>query len=92
MISIPLLCPHCQQPENVVKFGKTRYRTQRYQCKSCKKTFAKEPKSNRISKEKEAIIEGLLAQRISYRAIKRAAKAGCTTIQGIAKKNKHRVG
>jgi transposase-like protein len=87
MISIPISCPHCQQSKDVVKFGKTKFQTQRFRCKACNKTFATEPKTRRVSPEKEAIIEGMLAERISYRGMKRAAKAGYDTIRRIAKKN-----
>jgi transposase len=87
MITISIACPHCQQTKDVVKFGKTPYQTQRYQCKNCKKTFATEPKSRKITPEKEAQIQGLLAERISYRGIKRALKVGSDTMRRIAKKN-----
>jgi transposase-like protein len=87
MVSQVILCPHCQQAKDVVKFGKSTFQTQRYQCKICNKTFATEPKSKSVSPEKETLIEGLLAERISYRGIKRAAKVGYATIQRIAKKN-----
>jgi len=38
MVLIPLKCPHCEST-NVRKFGTSQAGKQRYECKSCKKTF-----------------------------------------------------
>ena len=61
MITITILCPHCQQAEPVIKYGSTGSKTQRAKCKDCDKTFSINPKSRAVNPEKrEAILRQLV--------------------------------
>jgi transposase-like protein len=86
MVTQTILCPHCHRAENVVKFGKTECKTQLFQCKSCQKTFAHEPISHKVTPEKVAILQSLLAERISQRVMQRATGVSRMTIRKILKK------
>jgi transposase-like protein len=37
-------CPHCQQTEQQVKAGKTKFGSQRYKCKVCQRVYTPVPK------------------------------------------------
>ena len=82
----PLQCPHCNKHRPVVKHGTTTVGTQRYRCLDCRKTFALQPKSRRVSQETEKAIERALAERIAKNAIKRTFRVGWDTIARIEKK------
>jgi transposase-like protein len=82
---IALTCPHCNQYQNVVKFGKTRYGTQRYRCNDCRRTFAAQPKSRCLSQDKEQTIERALHERISQRGIARTLKVSPNTVRMVRK-------
>ena len=85
---IAIACPHCQQCQNVVKFGKTEAGTQRAKCKDCNKTFAIHPKSRAITPEKEAAIERHLNERTAIRGICRALRVSPNTIYATLKKSR----
>ena len=87
MITIHVTCPHCQQAEHVAKHGATEAGTIRAKCKTCKKTFAINPKSNKVTPEKEAAILRLLEERITIRGICRAIKCGPQTVYATLKKS-----
>jgi transposase-like protein len=44
-------CPNCENSENQIKSGKSRCDTQRYQCRSCGKTYTLEPKKQGYAEE-----------------------------------------
>ena len=79
-------CPHCQRTKPVVYWRKNRGGTQRLRCKDCNKTFTPQPGSNRISAEKEQLIERSLSERLSIEAIARLTHAAKKTIYKVQKK------
>lgn len=85
---ISLLCPHCGQPDHVVKYGKNRSGSARCLCKACKKTFAPHPHSRAMTTEKQEQINRMLQERISQRGIARALKVGRQTIRALRKKGR----
>ena len=87
MITVSISCPHCQNPENVVKYGTTEAGTQRARCNDCNKTFAINPKSRRVTKEKEEAILRQLEERTSIRGICRALKCTAHTVYATLKKS-----
>lgn len=87
MFSKVYVCPHCGRSENVVRHGFTRAGSQRLRCNVCKKAWAPEAKSRALSREKEALIEKALSERLSQRAIARSLGAGRVTVARILKKN-----
>jgi transposase-like protein len=88
MIATMIACPHCQQTQNVVKFGKTESGTQRAKCKDCNKTFGINPKSRAVTPEKEAAIERHLSERTTIRGICRVLKVSPNTIYTTLKKSR----
>ena len=87
MVILTVACPHCQQTENVVKYGTTEIGTQRYRCKDCQKTFALNPKSLKITREKEAAIERQRNERTTIRGICRSLKVSPNTVYATLKKS-----
>ena len=85
---VALTCPHCNRYQNIVKFGKTRYGTQRYRCNDCHRTFASQPKSRCLSQDKERTIERALHERISQRGIARTLKVSPNTVRRVRKKGR----
>ena len=88
MITFHISCPHCKQPEHVVKYGTTDTGTQRAKCKDCNKTFAINPKSRRVTKEKEDAILRQLEERTSIRGVCRSLKCTAHTVYATLKKNR----
>jgi transposase-like protein len=85
---LTLSCPHCHQPDHVVKFGTNRSGSARCLCKACQKTFAPQPNSRSLTAEKEAQIIALLQERVSQRGIARALRVGRQTIRALRKKGR----
>jgi transposase len=88
MIVSAISCPHCQKPDHIYKHGTTKYGTKRARCITCKKTFAINPKSNKITPEKEALILRHLEESTSIRGVCRVAQCTCGTVYKILKKNR----
>jgi len=88
MLTYTVACPHCQQTEPVVKYGKTEAGTQRARCNACHKTFALNPKSRVVTAEKEAAILRQLEERTSIRGICRALQCSCQTVYATLKKSR----
>lgn len=86
MITYTITCPHCNQAEPVVKYGKTGADTQRAKCKDCDKTFSINPKSRAVTQEKEEAILRQLEERTAIRGICRALKCGPQTVYATLKK------
>jgi transposase-like protein len=79
-------CPTCQSQKAVVYWGKNRNGTRRFKCRACVKTFTPKPGTNRISPEKERLIQSLLEERMSIEAIARVARCAKRTAYNILKK------
>jgi len=45
-------CPYCQRIDNQVKNGKTSAGSQIYKCKTCKRKYTPEPKTNGYAKDR----------------------------------------
>jgi len=88
MITYTVACPHCQQTQPVVKYGKTEAGTQRAKCKDCHKTFALQPKSRAVTPEKEAAILRQLEERTSIRGTCRALQCTAKTVYKTLKKSR----
>ena len=58
-------CPQCQQTKPVLYWGNNRGGTQRLRCKDANKSFTPQPGTNRISPQKQPLIERSLAQRLN---------------------------
>jgi transposase-like protein len=86
MVSLSLSCPHCQDVEKVVRFGKNRSGTARFLCHACGKTFTPAPIDRSVTPEKEAAIQRALAERISQRGIARLLNVSRTTVSAVRKK------
>jgi transposase-like protein len=86
MIISTIACPHCNKPENVVKYGTTEIGTQRAKCKDCNKTFAINPKSRAVTPEKEAAILRQFEERTTIRGICRTLQCGTQTVYATLKK------
>jgi transposase-like protein len=84
MVSVCISCPHCQEKEKVVRFGKNRSGTARCLCKACGKTFTPSPIDRSVTPQKEAEIERALAQRLSQRGIARLLKVSRTTVSTVS--------
>ena len=79
-------CPTCQQTQPVVYWGKNSGGTQRLRCPDCNKTFTPKPGTNRISAEKEQLIERSLSERLSIEAIARLTHSAKKTIYKVQKR------
>ena len=92
MVTKVYRCPHCEQSENVVRHGFTRWGSQRLRCKVCRRAWTPEGKSRTLSAEKEALMTSALEERLSQRAIARTLGSrtlGCgrDTVQRVLKKS-----
>jgi transposase-like protein len=79
-------CPFCQRSLPVVYWGTNDSKTRRFRCKDCDKTFTKQPKSRKISAQKEVLITKLLEERLSIEAIARATNSAKRTVYNVLKK------
>ena len=74
--------------KNIIRFGKQKNKTQRYQCTNCKRTFARTintPFFHKHLKKKEIIhICKLLSEKIGIRGIARSTGHHLDTIRAIA--------
>jgi transposase len=90
MVTTVYECPHCQQSEPVVRFGRTCSGSQRLRCQACRKTWTPHPKSRAVTPEKEQLILAALRERLSQRAIARTLKVSRDTIRETLKKGHKR--
>ncbi|WP_369016119.1 IS1 family transposase [Armatimonas sp.] len=86
MVTSSIICPHCQKAEPVIKSGKSDAETQRYKCKDCSKTFATQPKTRRVTSEKEELIARELLERTTMRGICRVAQCSASTVYKVLEK------
>jgi len=81
-------CPFCSEHKTVLHWGTNRCGSKRYRCTACKKCFTHEPHSNRITAEKEQLIERALEERLSIEATARLLKVAKKTIYKVLKKRR----
>jgi transposase-like protein len=81
---IKVKCRKCGS-ENIKKNGKTYTGKQKFHCKDCKFYGTLDTKDSEI-KEKERLIEKLLLERVSQRAISRITGISLNTVVKIVKK------
>lgn len=63
-------CPKCES-ENIVLNGLTRHDKQNHKCRDCNRQFSLNQKNKPISDETKALIEKLMLERVSLRALVR---------------------
>ena len=85
---IALSCPHCGNQKDGIRLGYNRSGTARCRCQSCQKTFTLQPRSRGLTPQKEATIEGALAERIWQVSIARMLRLGRDTIRKVRKKGR----
>ena len=73
-------CPKCES-ENVMRNGLTRHGKQNHKCRDCHRQFSLEPKNKPISEETKALIDKLMLERLSLRAIVRITGVSLTWLQ-----------
>ena len=86
MVTLAISCPRCSGSEPVIRHGVHRNGTARCFCKACGKTFTPQPKSRRVTPEKEQAIRDALAERLSIDAIARLLRCSKSTIYAVLKK------
>ena len=64
-------CPRCHGRQ-VVRNGFTHNGRQQRRCKDCRRRFVENPRKQRVSDERRAVVDGLLAERLSLAGIARA--------------------
>jgi len=73
-------CPNCSS-EHIKKNGYIHNGKQRYACCECKRQFVAYPQNKPISDETKALIDKLLLERLSLRAIARVTSVSLTWLQ-----------
>jgi transposase-like protein len=63
-------CPRCQSA-HMIRNGHIHNGKAKYACKDCGRQFVENPRSNRISEEKRALVDKLLVERVSQAGIAR---------------------
>lgn len=86
MYRLAFPCPLCHQVIPVYRWGTNESGTKRYRCTDCRKCFTHEPRSNRLTPEKELLIERALEERLSIEATARLLKVAKKTIYKVLKK------
>lgn len=79
-----LICPDCESIR-IKKNGLTHYGKQNYKCTVCNRQFVEEGKSWFISKERKALVNKLLLERISLNGIIRVTGVSCSWLQNYIK-------
>ena len=64
-------CPRCHG-RRVVRNGFTHNGRQQHRCNDCGRRFVVDPRKQRVSDERRAVVDGLLAERLSLAGIARA--------------------
>ena len=68
-LSMDVLCPHCRQPKDVLRFGTHRGGNPRYRCRACNKTFCLSPGSTAHPPEFREMVLRAYQERSSMRGI-----------------------
>ena len=80
---VTISCPHCGNSKDVIRFGYNRSGTARCRCLACTRTFTPQPKSRRLTAEKEAAIERALSERLSQQGIARMLQVSRDTVRKV---------
>jgi predicted CXXCH cytochrome family protein len=75
-------CPRCHAT-HVVRNGKTQAGSPNFLCRGCHRRFVVGPKKGPVSPERRELVRRLLLERLSLRAIARAAGVSRTWLQGF---------
>jgi transposase-like protein len=74
-------CPRCRCA-HVVRNGKTKAGSANFRCRGCDRCFVADPKRNPITEERKDLVDRLLLERLSLRAISRATGISRSWLQG----------
>lgn len=74
------------QCEQFVKFGKDHKGNQRYRCKTCRRIWVDNPNSTHLNENDKDLIEKMLKENLSLRAIARIIGCHHTTILTFLRK------
>ena len=75
-------CPRCSAA-HVVRNGPNTAGTPTFRCRQCGRRFVAAPQKGPVGEEKRSLIRRLLAERLSLRAIARAAGVSRSWLQGF---------
>src|SRR3954447_20658902 len=75
-------CPRCHAA-HVVRNGQTKAGSPNFLCRGCNRRFVSRPKRAPITEERRELVRRLLRERLSPRAIARAAGVSRTWLQGF---------
>ena len=75
-------CPSCAAT-HVVRNGANQSGTPTFLCRACGRRFVEHPRHGPVPAETEALVRRLLAERLSLRAIARAAGVSRTWVQAF---------
>ncbi|MDM8544785.1 IS1 family transposase, partial [Desulfococcaceae bacterium HSG9] len=79
-----MICPACDNTNDIVKNGSCSSGKQKYFCKDCKKHFIVNPEDNKISDDTKKLIDDLLQEKIPSAGIVRVAKVSKRRMQNYA--------
>ena len=79
----PPSCPRCSAV-HVVRNGSTRAGKPSFRCRGCGRRFVQAPAKGPVTDGQKALVERLLAERMSLRAIARATGHARSWVQGFA--------
>ncbi len=73
-------CTKCLS-ENIIKYGHTHYGKPRFRCKDCGRQFVENASRQPVSQDTRNLIDKLLLERLSLRAIQRVTKVSLSWLQ-----------
>ena len=73
-------CPYCKS-QRVIKNGTTRHGKQNHKCKDCDRQFVSNPRNQPIPEATKQLVDKLLLERMSLRAITRVAGVSLQWVQ-----------
>jgi len=73
-------CPYCKS-KKVIKNGTTRHGKQNHKCKDCHRQFVSNPRNQPIPEATKQLVDKLLLERMSLRAIARVAGVSLQWVQ-----------
>ena len=85
MVTITLLCPHCQS-QNIIRYGLAPYGKQRYLCRDCGRRSRNNPGTNAYSDEEREQILRAYDERSSLRGLTRTFGVARNTVTSWIKK------
>jgi len=78
---------HCCESENLIKYGKSANKKQRYMCKVCSSISVEDPEHVWLSEFEKKLILKLTKEGMSIRAIARVVERDFKSIFSFLKKN-----